>query len=84
MEAEDVRGSWLRPLFFVRHRHAGQWRDVDDAGRLLFAFKSKLFPPGQEGLVDRMWREMRLPVTIRSDWTSRFYETIEKFAAAVQ
>ena len=71
----------LRPLFIVRIRHAIQWEQVKEAGGLLYVFKSKIFPPGQEPLVERLWRHMRLPVAIWTDWHPQFYNTIGEFIA---
>lgn len=69
----------LRPPFIVRNRHAIQWEQMGQAGGLLYVFKSKIFPPGHEPLVDRIWQQMRLPVAIWSDWHGQFYNTIAAF-----
>jgi hypothetical protein len=69
----------LRPLFIVRNRHAIQWDKMQEAGGLLYIFKSKILPPGHEPLRDRMWQQMRLPVAIWSDWHGQFYNTIAAF-----
>jgi Holliday junction resolvase-like predicted endonuclease len=69
----------ITPLFVARHRHSGQWDAVRDAGGMLYIFKSKLFPPGQEEMTRRIWRQMRLPVTVWNDWPVAFYNTIEPF-----
>jgi len=71
----------LQPLFIVRIRHAIQWEQVKEAGGLLYVFKSKIFPPGQEPLVERLWQQMRLPVAIWKDWHPQFYNTIGEFIA---
>ena len=57
----------IRPLFIVRHRDKIQWDKMQEAGGLLYIFKSKIFPPGHEPLVERIWKQMRLPVAIWSD-----------------
>jgi len=69
----------LRPLFIARHRHSGQYEAVRNAGGLLYIFKSKVFPPGQEELVRRIWRQMRLPVIVWNEWRPQFYTTIQSF-----
>lgn len=66
----------IRPLFVVRSRDKIQWQQAKDAGGLIFMFKTKIFPPGQDPLVHRIWQEMRLPVGILHDWRSSFYDTI--------
>jgi len=66
----------IRPLFVVRSRDKIQWQQAKDAGGLIFMFKTKLFPPGQDALVQRIWQEMRLPVGILHDWRPSFYDTI--------
>jgi len=55
------------PLFIVRNRDAIQWEEVRAAGGRIFIFKSKIFPPGQEALVRRIWQEMRMPVVVRDE-----------------
>jgi len=69
----------LRPLFIVRHRDKIQWDKMQEAGGLLYIFKTKIFPPGQEPLVDRIWQQMRLPIDIWTDWHGQFYKTIAAF-----
>jgi len=69
----------IRPLFIVRNRDKIQWDKMQEAGGLLYIFKSKIFPPGQEPLVQRIWKEMRLPVAIWRDWHGQFYNTIADF-----
>jgi hypothetical protein len=67
------------PLFIVRNRHANQWALTKSYGGLLYVFKSKIFPPGHEALVQRLWQEMRLPIAIWTDWPGQFYPTIDNF-----
>jgi hypothetical protein len=69
----------LRPLFLVRSRHARQWDLVRNAGGMLFASKSKVFPPGMQSLVDRIWMGMRLPVIVWYDRRPQFYSTLQKW-----
>ncbi len=69
----------LRPLFIVRNRHAIQWDKMQEAGGLLYIFKSKIFPPGQEPLTQRIWQQMRLPVATWMDWHGQFYNTVADF-----
>ena len=69
----------IRPLCIVRNRHSGQWKEVKNAGGLLYIFKSKILPPGQEDLASRMWRLMRLPVVVWQDWPGQFYPLIGSF-----
>ena len=69
----------IKPLFIVRNRHAGQWQDVKEQEGMLYAFKSKLFPPGHDSLVQSIWSEMRLPVAILNDWQGRFYNPIGNY-----
>ena len=69
----------IRPLFVVRNRDKIQWQKAKDAGGLIFMFKTKVFPPGQDALVQRIWKEMRLPVGILHDWHPSFYNTILSF-----
>jgi len=71
----------LRPLFIVRSRHSRQWEIARRAGGMLFTFKSKVFPPGMQPLVDRIWNEMRLPVIVWSDWRPQFYSTLQNWIA---
>jgi hypothetical protein len=52
---------------------------MQEAGGLLYIFKTKIFPPGQEPLVDRIWQQMRLPIDIWTDWHGQFYKTIAAF-----
>jgi hypothetical protein len=79
IKIDMCRHLGIRPLFIVRNRHAIQWEQVRQAGGLLYIFKSKNFPPGQEPLVQRIWKEMRLPVAIWRDWHRQFYNTIADF-----
>lgn len=69
----------LRPLFIVRARHPEQWARAKAADGLVFMFKTKIFPPGQEGFVRRIWQHMRLPVQVWLDWRPSFYDTIRPF-----
>lgn len=69
----------LRPLFVARHRHSGQFNSVREAGGLLYIFKSKVFPPGQEALTKRIWQEMRLPVIVWHDFKPQFHQAVGDF-----
>ncbi|MCH8814159.1 MAG: hypothetical protein IH957_03545 [Chloroflexi bacterium] len=69
----------LIPLFIVRSRDSIQWRDTRERHGLIYMFKSKIFPPGYDDLVSRMWQDMRLPVTIWDDWRPSFYDTLSSF-----
>jgi len=69
----------LVPLFVVRHRHAKQWTLTRQHRGLLDVFKSKILPPGQSVLAQEIWQQMRLPVTVWSDWPGQFYPAIAKF-----
>jgi hypothetical protein len=74
----------LVPLFIVRNRYSNQWVLTKTYGGLLYIFKSKMFPPGHNALVEKMWQEMRLPVAIWTDWPGQFYTTIESFIISRQ
>ena len=69
----------LHPLFIVRIRHAGEWYAVRSAGGLLYMSRTKIFPPGQEDLTRRIWRQMRLPVAVWNDWHGQFYSAVGGF-----
>jgi len=69
----------LRPLFIVRIRDKLQWDQTKKAGGLIYMFKTKVFPPGQDALIRRIWEQMRLPVTIWNDWPPAFHSTIGAF-----
>ena len=69
----------LTPLFIVRVRHPNQWKLAAAAGGFVFQFKTKIFPPGQQDLVSRIWLQMKLPVDIWRDWKSSFYRTLHDF-----
>jgi hypothetical protein len=71
----------LTPLFIVRSRDNIRWQTSRERGGLMYMFKSKVFPPGYEELVGRIWREMRLPVAIWDDWRPQFYTSIADFLA---
>jgi hypothetical protein len=71
----------LLPVFVVRIRHSAQWKQAKAAGGIIYQFKSKLFPPGQDALVGRIWRQMRLPVAIWHDWSNAFYSTLSDYLA---
>ena len=71
----------LIPLFVARQRHAGQWMEMNDHGGLLFVFKTKVLPPGQEQLAKEMWEQARLPVAVWHDWAGRFYPVVGDFIA---
>ena len=69
----------LRPLFIVRTRHSGQHAALREAGGLLYMFKTKVFPPGQEDLTKRIWQQMRLPVGVWNDFPGQFHATVSTF-----
>jgi len=70
----------LRPLFVVRVRHPDQWELARSVGGLVYMFGTKIFPPGQESFVERIWRHMRLPVAVWTDWEhTPFYKRVGDF-----
>jgi hypothetical protein len=66
-------------LFLVRHRKSTQWYLTRDYDGLLYVFKSKIFPLGQEPLAQEIWQKMRIPVAVWSDWPGHFYPTIHDY-----
>lgn len=70
----------LKPLFVVRVRHPDQWELARVAGGLVYMFGTKIFPPGQESFVKRIWWQMRLPVGVWTDWDhTPFYKILRDF-----
>lgn len=57
----------LKPLFFFRMASYLQIQKAKKQGGKIIVFKSKIFPPGNEPLVNEIWNNMRLPVSIWKD-----------------
>lgn len=57
----------LKPLFFFRMASYLQIKKAKKQGGRVIVFKSKIFPPGNEQLVNEIWNKMRLPVSIWRD-----------------
>jgi len=57
----------LKPLFFFRMASYLQIKKAKKQDGKVIVFKSKIFPPGNEQLVNDIWNKMRLPVSIWKD-----------------
>ena len=54
----------LLPLFPLRCPSELQYAQMKDCGGLALKFKTRIFPPGFQGLVTDIWNNFRLPVYI--------------------
>lgn len=54
----------LLPLFPLRCPSEQQYAQMKDCGGLALKFKTRIFPPGFQGLVTDIWNNFRLPVNI--------------------
>ena len=54
----------LLPLFPLRCPSELQYAQMKDCGGLALKFKTRIFPPGFQGLVTDIWNNFRLPVNI--------------------
>ena len=54
----------LLPLFPLRCPSELQYVQMKDCGGLALKFKTRIFPPGFQGLVTDIWNNLRLPVNI--------------------
>lgn len=73
----------LRPLFIVRVRHAKQWELVRARGGMIYQFKTKVFPPGQEAMAESIWNELKLPVAVWKDWPPAFGNVLGPFVSSL-
>jgi len=54
----------LLPVFPIRCPSEQQYAQMKDCGGLALKFKTRIFPPGFQGLVTDIWNNFRLPVNI--------------------
>lgn len=54
----------LLPLFPLRCPSELQYAQMKDCGGLALKFKTRIFPPGFQGLVTDIWNNFRLPINI--------------------
>lgn len=54
----------LIPLWILRNAPEIQFRKMKAEKGFILRFKSQIYPPGQEPLVEEIWQKMRLPVAV--------------------
>ena len=57
----------IKPLFVFRTAPYSQIGKVRKQGGIILIFRSKVFPPGYQQLINVIWNTMRLPVSIWKD-----------------
>ncbi len=57
----------ISPLFPVRYASPLQLLNMQEVGGLALVFKTRIFPPGNQKLVTKIWNKFRLPINIWYD-----------------